>query len=172
MLEDIELATHKFYFSTHDRVVTDANHENMSFFIVLEEAMRLAFLALCLRCDDGFREDALFLLRETPPRNFLIIFCVVSVTFFDKMSPVCPQLAAISVMTFVPLRKASRPTDLALLHSIRRTSSIALGENCLYHVHAVRIVGRNRWDRCQSDRGHHLHLLLDVYNTALTASYL
>jgi hypothetical protein len=29
-------------------------------------------------------------------------------------------------MTFAPLRKASRPTDLALLHSICRTSSIAL----------------------------------------------
>jgi len=32
MREDIELATHKLYFSRHDRVVTDANHENMSFY--------------------------------------------------------------------------------------------------------------------------------------------
>ena len=115
--EDIELATHKLYFSRHD-----AKHENKSLFIVLGGAMRLedfrfailTLLALWLW------EDALFLLRR-PPRNFLIIFCVVSVACFDRMSPVCPGLAAISVMIFPPVRIASRPRDLAPLHSTGRT---------------------------------------------------
>ena len=61
--EDIELATHKIYFSRYDWVVTDANHENMYLFIVLEGALRLedlcfdilTLLALWLW------EDALFI---------------------------------------------------------------------------------------------------------------
>jgi len=66
--ENIELTRYKLDVSRHDRVATDANHENMSLFLVLEEALRLeekgfhfvilALLALCLR---GLREDALFL---------------------------------------------------------------------------------------------------------------
>jgi len=43
----------------------------------------------------------------SPARNFLIIFCVVDVACFDKMSPVCPGLAANSVI-FPPVR-VSRP---------------------------------------------------------------
>jgi len=122
MRENIELATHKLYFSRHDRVVTDANNENMSLFVVLGGALpledfRFAILTLLAL---WLREDALFLLRP-PPRNFLIIFCVVSVTCFDRMSSVCPGLAAISVMIFPPVRNASRPRDLAPLHSTGRT---------------------------------------------------
>ena len=66
-------------------VVTDANHENMSLFIVLEEEGALRFLddddfrfvilaLLALRClRGGLREAALFLLRLLPC-NVLIIF--------------------------------------------------------------------------------------------------
>ena len=101
----------------------------MSLFIVLEGALRLedfrfvilALLTLCLRCGGGLGEDGLFRLRLPAPRNFLIIFCVVSITCSDRMSSICPGLAAISVMTFAPVRKASRPTDLALLHRTGRT---------------------------------------------------
>jgi len=40
MRENIELGRYKLYVSRHDRVVTVANHENMSLFIVLEGALR------------------------------------------------------------------------------------------------------------------------------------
>jgi len=73
MRENIELTSYKLYVSGHDRVVTDANHENMPVFVVLEGALRLeeedlrfvilAVFAVCLR------EDAIFLLRPSP-RNF------------------------------------------------------------------------------------------------------
>ena len=71
MRENIELATHKLYFSRHDRVVTDANNENMSLFVVLGGALpledfRFAILTLLAL---WLREDALSLLRP-PPRNF------------------------------------------------------------------------------------------------------
>jgi len=76
-------------------VVTDANHENISLFIVLgalrflnddDDDFPFVILALlALRCvRDGLREAALFLLR-LPPRNFLIILCVVSVACWDRM---------------------------------------------------------------------------------------
>ena len=84
----------------------------MSLFIVSGRAVpledfRFAILTLLAL---WLWEDALFLLRP-PPRNFLIIFCV------DRMSSACPGLAAISVMIFPLVRKASRPRDLAPLHS-------------------------------------------------------
>ena len=126
MREDIELATHKLYFSRHDRVVANANHENVSSYSLgggLAFTFRdfISGLVLALLLLRRFAGRCPLLREPPPPRNFLIIFCVVSVTCFDRMSPVCPGLAAISVMTFAPVRKASRPTDLALLHSTGRT---------------------------------------------------
>ena len=113
-------------------VVTDANHENMFLFIVLwglrfleeddDDDFRFVMLALlALRClRGGLREPALFLLR-LPPRNFLIILCVVSVACWDSMWPVCEGLSAISVMIFPPVLNALRSRDLVLLHSTGRT---------------------------------------------------
>jgi hypothetical protein len=114
--QDIELATHKLYFSRHDRVMTDANHKNNSLFIVSGGALRLEdfrFAILTLLAS-WLWEDAFFLFRP-PPRNFLIIFCGV------RMSRVCLGLAPISDMIFPPVRIASRPRNLAPLHSTGRT---------------------------------------------------
>jgi len=76
MRENIELCSNKLDVSRYDWVATDANHEIMSVFIVLEEVMRLveedfrfvvlALLAFYLRC---LGEDVVFLLRAPPPRN-------------------------------------------------------------------------------------------------------
>ena len=135
--KDIELATHKLYFSRHDRVVTDANHENMSVFIVLGGALpledfRFAILTLLAL---WLSEDAFCLLRP-PPRNFLI-FCG------DRMSRVCSGLAAISLMIFPSVRIASRPRNLAPLNSKGRTF-LHSPRRKLYHVRAVRMARRNR----------------------------
>jgi len=94
----------------------------ISLFIILGGALRLKDLcfAILTLLALWLWEDALFLLR-LPPRNFLIIFYAVSVACFDRMSLVCPGLAAISVMIFLPVRIASRPRDLAPIHSTGRT---------------------------------------------------
>ena len=99
-------------------LVTDANYENMSLFIVLgalrfldsDDGFRFVILPLlALRClRGGLREAALFLLRLRP-RNFFIISCVFSVACWDSMWPVCEGLSAISVMIFPPLRNALLP---------------------------------------------------------------
>jgi len=124
MREIIELGSYKLDVSKHDRVATDANHENMSLFIVLE-VLRFVILALLTFSLRGLWEDALFLLRAPlpPPRKFLIIFCVDSDTCFDRMSrtPICAGLSAISVMIFPPVRNASRPRYLIPLQSTGRT---------------------------------------------------
>jgi len=114
--------------STSSDVEIDANHENMSLFIVLgalrflEEDDDFGFVILALlafRClRGGLREAALLRL---PPRNFLIILCVVSVACWDSMWPVCEGMSVISVMIFPPVRNALRPRDVALLHSTGRT---------------------------------------------------
>jgi hypothetical protein len=69
MRENIELGSYKLNVSRHDRVATDANHENMSLFIVLEdeEDFRFVILALLAFCLCGLWEDFLFLLRTPPP---------------------------------------------------------------------------------------------------------
>ena len=130
----------------------------------------LALLALrCLR--GGLREPALFLLR-LPPRNFLIIFCVVSVACWDRMWPVCEGLSAISVMIFLPVRNALRPRDLVLLHSTGRTVLHRPRRKLPIPRPRYMNGGQNRWALCPSlCRAHH-HRLLDVCNTVLMASYL
>ena len=72
MRENIEFGTHKLNVSRHNRVVTDANHENMSLFIVLEEALLFVILALLAFCLRGLREDALFLLVHRFHRRVIV----------------------------------------------------------------------------------------------------
>jgi len=149
----------------------------MSLFIVLEGALRLeedfrfAILGLGLMLA-RFAGRCSLSLATTTTAQFFIIFCVVSVACFDRMSPVCPGLAVISVIIFPPVRNVSRARDLTLLHSMGRTSSIARGENYRYHVRAVRMAGRNRWYLCQSYHAFLRFPSLGVYNTVLSASYL
>jgi len=93
MREDIELATHKLYFSRHDRVVADANHENVSSYSLgggLAFTFRdfISGLVLALLLLRRFAGRCPLLREPPPPRNFLIIFCVVSVTCFYRLSPV------------------------------------------------------------------------------------
>ena len=77
MRENIEVGSYKLNVSRHDQVATDANHDNVSFYslsdskgLAFRRRFRFVILALLAFCLRGLREDVLFLLRASPPRNF------------------------------------------------------------------------------------------------------